>query len=41
MAQAFVVPHTPRPHGNASARSSLKAAFFTDDWLTSQFRAVE
>ena len=33
MAQALVVPHTPRPHGNASARSNLKAAFFTGDEL--------
>jgi hypothetical protein len=31
MAQAFVVPDTRRLHENASARSSLKAAFFTDD----------
>jgi hypothetical protein len=33
MAQAFVVPITRHSHRNASARSSLKAAFFTDDYI--------
>jgi hypothetical protein len=33
MAQAFVVPDPHRSHGNASACSSLKAAFFTEDKL--------
>jgi hypothetical protein len=31
MAQAFVVPYPRRPDRRASARSSLKTAFFTDD----------
>ena len=31
LAQALVVPNNPRPHRNASARSRLKAAFFTVD----------
>lgn len=31
LAQAFVVPDTPRPYGNDSTRSGLKQAFFTDD----------
>src|SRR5450432_3638722 len=33
LAQAFVVPNPRRPDRRASARSSLKAAFFTDDDL--------
>jgi hypothetical protein len=31
MAQPFAVPDSPRRHRDPSARSSLKAAFFTDD----------
>jgi hypothetical protein len=37
MAQAFVVPDSRRSHGAASTRSSLKAPFFTDDWLDRPF----
>jgi transposase, IS5 family len=34
MAQAFVAPDPPCSRGNASARSSLNAPFFTDDSLS-------